>query len=55
MRLNKMNKLPDTSQAEKWLDPDTFVVNGRLYRIEPDGTIKEVRDEDREYITNTDK
>jgi hypothetical protein len=38
-----MEKLPDTSQAEKWINPDTFVVKGRLYRILPDGTIKEIR------------
>jgi hypothetical protein len=41
-----MKKLPDTSQAEQWIDTDTFVVNGKLYRIEPDGTIKEIRKED---------
>jgi hypothetical protein len=42
-----MEKLPNTSQAEKWLDPDTFVVNDRLYRIEPDGTVKEIGKEDK--------
>jgi hypothetical protein len=43
-----MEKLPDTSQAEKWLDPDTFVANGRLYRIEPDGAVKEIGKENSE-------
>jgi hypothetical protein len=37
-----MEKLPDTSQAEQWIDADTFVVKGKVYRILPDGTVKEI-------------
>jgi len=36
-------RLPDTSEAEKWLDADTFVVKGKIYRVELDGTVSEVR------------
>jgi hypothetical protein len=42
-----MKKLPDTSQAEKWIDADTFVKNGHRYRIAPDGTVKEIGKEDK--------
>jgi hypothetical protein len=38
-----MEKLPSPIEAEKWLDPDTFVVKEKIYRIEePDFTIKEI-------------
>lgn len=26
-------KLPDSSMAEKWLDPDTFIYKGKTYRV----------------------
>jgi hypothetical protein len=43
-----MEKLPSPIEAEKWLDPDTFMVKGKIYRIEePDFTIKEIGKEDK--------
>jgi len=35
-------RLPDTSEAESWIDSDTFVVEGKAYHIDPDGTVSEV-------------
>jgi len=32
-KTRKENKIPDTSQADKWLDPDRFVFKGNVYRI----------------------
>ena len=41
--------MPDTAEAEEWLDADTFVVKGKVYRVEPDGTVSEILNE-REVI-----
>jgi len=35
-------RLPDTSEAEEWINPDTFVVNGKAYQVAPDGKVTEV-------------
>jgi hypothetical protein len=32
---NVKTKLPDTSQAERWVDDQTFVYQGKLYRFIP--------------------
>lgn len=31
-----------TYDAEEWLDPDTFVVNGHIYRVNLDLSIEEI-------------
>ena len=35
-------KIPDTSQAEQWIDPDTFLFKQKLYRVKSDGTVVKV-------------
>jgi len=40
---NTKRDFPDTSRA-KWLDPDTFVVDGITYRMNLDCTISKVKD-----------
>lgn len=41
---NVKTKLPDTSQAEGWLDEETFIVDGKLYRFTPDMEVVPVED-----------
>ncbi len=36
---DKSVKPPTTDEAEKWLDPDRFVVAGIVYRVEADGHV----------------
>jgi len=33
-------KLPDTSDAEKWLDEDTFVFESQIYKVKANGIIE---------------
>ncbi len=32
-------KTPDTTQAEKWLTDETFIFEGKIYKVLPDGKI----------------
>lgn len=38
-KTRKENKLPDMAEAEKWLDPDTFVYKGKVYSVNIKGGI----------------
>ncbi len=38
-----MERIPDTTEAEKWIDADTFEWEGELYKVMPDGTIERVK------------
>jgi len=40
--------IPDTSQAEKWVTPETFLFKKRLYRITPDCKVIRVVDKKRD-------
>ena len=42
-------RLPDTAEAEEWLDADTFIVKGKKYHVGLDGTVSEILN-DREVI-----
>ena len=33
------NRIPDTTQAEKWLTEDTFEFEGKIYRVLPNGKV----------------
>ena len=37
-------KIPDTTQAERWLTEDTFEFEGTVYRVLPNGKVVEVRE-----------
>ena len=41
--------MPDTSEAEEWIDADTFVAKGKTYHVGLDGTVSEILNE-REVI-----
>lgn len=32
--------IPDTTDAEKWLDADHFVYHGKVWTVNQDGTVK---------------
>ena len=32
-------KTPEASSAEKWIDPDTFIVKGKVYRVDIHGKV----------------
>jgi len=38
----KKTKMPDSSDAEKWIVQDTFTYEGGIYRLNPDFTISKV-------------
>ena len=38
------NRIPDTTQAEKWLTEDTFEFEGKIYRVLPNGKVVEVKE-----------
>ena len=38
----KGESIPDVTDAERWIDPDTFVWKGEAYRINLDFTISKV-------------
>ncbi len=40
-------KIPDTTQAEKWIDDETFEFEGKIYRVLPDGKIILVKKSDK--------
>jgi len=37
-----MTELPDSSQAEKWITPDTFRYRGKVYKILLNGKVVEI-------------
>ncbi len=37
-------KTPDTSDAEKWIDTDTFLYKGKFYTITPQFQVVEVKE-----------
>ena len=39
------NRIPDTSLAEKWIDSETFLYKGKVWKVLPDGKIVEVKDD----------
>ena len=38
-----MDNIPDSSQSEKWLDPDHFIYKGKVWVITRDFQVKELR------------
>lgn len=38
----KREFMPDGSDAERWIDPDTFIYKGDIYRLNPDFSITRV-------------
>ena len=39
---NEGKKLPDTTQAEKWLDSDHFLFEGNVYIVLSNGTVQAI-------------
>ncbi len=40
-------KTPDTAQAEKWIDSETFLYKGNVYRVLPDNKVILVKKSDK--------
>lgn len=41
----KTKPLPDTSEAEDWKDAETFIVNGKEYKLTDDLEVKPAEEE----------
>jgi len=42
-------RMPDTQDAQVWLDPDTFIYQGQVYHVEASGKV--VQDVELERLT----
>lgn len=49
------DKIPNTTDAEKWIDEDTFIYKGKRYTITPEWKVvraKIIEGKDKKVLTN---